>query len=264
MSEAREWEGCFFDLDGTILLGDRLLPGAAETLAGLREQGSRVYFLSNTTTRTRIACRDRLRGMGLAAELEQVVTASYMAAVYLRETETASSVFVVGEPAMRAELEEQEVRWTEDPLEASHVLVGMDMHFDYRKLYEAQKAVRNGAVLVAANPDPYCPIEQDTLPDTWSMVKAIETAGGAAAEVVIGKPSAYYAAKVLEWSGLAASRCLMVGDRLETDILLGARHGMETALVLTGAATREDAERFHVKPDYIWSSLQELLTAVRP
>ncbi|MEK8127575.1 HAD-IIA family hydrolase [Paenibacillus filicis] len=258
-----EWDGYFFDLDGTILLGDRLLPGAAETLAGLREKNRRVYFLSNTTTRTRMECRDRLHRLGLEARLEEMVTASYMAAIYLRETTTDPLVFVVGETAMLKELDEQDVRWTTDPLAATHVLVGMDMQFDYQKLHQAQKAVRNGAALIAANPDPYCPVEQDVIPDTWSMVKAIEAASCIDTQTVIGKPSAYYADKVLEWSGLTPDRCLMVGDRLETDILLGHNNGLQTALVLTGVASLSDAERFSVKPDYIWSSLTELLPVHR-
>lgn len=254
-----ELEGYFFDLDGTVLLGERLLPGVSETLAYLRKKGKQVRFLSNTTTRTRAECKDRLHKLGMEAELNEIVTASYTAAVYFKEQAKDPVVLVVGEPAMVYELEEKGVEHTSDPYAATHVLVGMDLHFDYNKLHQAMKAVRNGAALIAANPDPYCPVEDDMIPDTWSMVKAIETACCMETEVIIGKPSAYYGAKVLEWTGLSGHQCLMVGDRLETDILFGHNNGLYTALVLTGVATKHDAERYPVQPDYIWSSLDELL-----
>jgi phosphoglycolate/pyridoxal phosphate phosphatase family enzyme len=254
-----DFDGYFFDLDGTILLGEKLLPGVSETLAYLREKGKRIQFLSNTTTRTRVECRNRLQKLGLEAELDEIVTASYTAAVYFEERANNPVVLVVGEPAMMNELDEKGVKQTTDPYAATHVLVGMDQHFDYRKLHQALKAVRNGAALIAANPDPYCPVEDDIIPDTWSMVKAIETASCTQTQAIIGKPSEYYAAKVLEWTGLSRHQCLMIGDRLETDILFGYNNGLHTALVLTGVATKRDAELYPVRPNYIWSSLDELL-----
>ncbi|MGE7225465.1 HAD-IIA family hydrolase [Paenibacillus sp. PDC88] len=258
MPDVREFDGYFFDLDGTIFLGDRLLPGVKEALAYLRERGKKIYFLSNTTVRTRKECRLRLQELGLEAHEEEVVTAAYAAAVYLRES-GLPRVFVVGDPALFAELDEQGVAHTPDPLSATHVLVGMDRGFNYDKLHQAMKAVASGAVLIAANPDPFCPAPDDRLPDTWSMVKAIETAGCSEAPTVIGKPSAYYAAKVLEWSKLSYDRCLMVGDRLETDILFGLQNGMRTALVLTGVTSRSDMECSPIRPDYVWSTMEELL-----
>jgi phosphoglycolate/pyridoxal phosphate phosphatase family enzyme len=258
-----DFDGYFFDLDGTILLGDRLLPGVSETLSLLRKRGKRIMFLSNTTTRTRTECQLRLEKLGLEAYMDEVVTAAYAAAVYLRDGDVEPCVFVVGEPAIGDELDGQGVQRTLDPMEATHVLVGMDMHFDYRKLHQALKAVRNGAALIAANPDPNCPIENDVIPDTWSMVKAIEAASCMEISAVIGKPSVYYAVKVLEWSGLKADRCLMVGDRLETDILFGHNHGLRTALVLTGVTSMKDMELFPVQPDYVWSSMHEFVSLIR-
>lgn len=260
-----DYDGYFFDLDGTILLGDKLLPGVAEALARLRGLGKKILFLSNTTTRTRAECQLRLRRLGLEAHLDEIVTAAYTSAIYLREqraTQSEPLVLIVGEPAMASELDGQGVRHTADPLAATHVLVGMDMHFDYDTLHRAMKAVRNGAALIAANPDPYCPIAGDVIPDTWAMVKAIEAASCVKPAAVIGKPSPYYAAKALEWSGLAGDRCLMVGDRLETDIRFGAYNGLHTALVLTGVASEGDIAQSPVKPDYVWRSLEQLSVAI--
>lgn len=257
-----EFDGFFFDLDGTILLGDLLLPGVKETLAYLRERGKKIYFLSNTTVRTRRECQLRLRELGLEAYEDEMITAAHASAVYFREIGMCR-VFVVGEPALFKELDEQEVIHTEDPLEATHVLVGMDRGFHYEKLHLAMKAVSNGAALIAANPDPNCPIQDDCLPDTLSMVKAIETASCSGDPIIIGKPSAYLADKVSEWSKLSFERCLMVGDRLETDILFGLLHGMRTALVLTGVTTRGELAHSRIQPEYVWSTMDELLLAMR-
>lgn len=260
MPVAKEFDGYFFDLDGTILLGEQLLPGVLETLEALRQAGRQIGFLTNTTTRTRAECCHRLQRLGLEAYEEEILTAAYTSALYLRERAGASAVFVVGEPALTEELEGQGIRHTTDALEATHVLVGMDQQFHYGKLHLAMKAVRNGAELIAANPDPFCPVEGDIIPDTWSIVKAIEAASCMRPSAVIGKPSRYYGAKVLEASGLPAGRCLMIGDRLETDILFGVNNGLSTALVLTGVTSGGELRRSSIQPDYVWATLSELLT----
>jgi phosphoglycolate/pyridoxal phosphate phosphatase family enzyme len=257
------YEGYFFDLDGTVFLGERLLPGVKETIGLLRNAGKQVRFLTNTTIRTRKECQARLWRLGLTTELHEIVTAAYVAAVYMSELEPKPIVLVVGEPAFAEELRECEVGMTELPEEATHVLVGMDMHFDYVRLHRAMKAVRLGAKLVAANPDPNCPVPGDVIPDTWSMVKAIEAASCVEPWAVIGKPSSFYAAKVLEWSGLSRERCLMIGDRLETDILFGEANGFRTALVLTGVASEEDAVCSSIQADYVWRSLEQFVKLAR-
>jgi phosphoglycolate/pyridoxal phosphate phosphatase family enzyme len=263
LPDVADFEGYFFDLDGTVFLGNRLLPGVKETIALLREKGKKVLFLSNTTIRTRRQCQARLYELGLEARLDEIVTAAYVAAVYMRERSPEPTVLVVGEPAIATELEEQAVPMTNRPEEASHVLVGMDMQFDYAKLHTAMKAVRGGAQLIAANPDPNCPIEGDVIPDTWSMVQAIGAASGTEPAAVVGKPSGFYASKVLDWTGLRAERCLMIGDRLETDILFGSLNGLRTALVLTGISTEREADRSPVRPDYIWRTMEQFVELAR-
>lgn len=259
MREVLDYDAYFFDLDGTLLLGEKLLPGAAEACSLLRREGKRLCFLTNTTLRTREECSRRLVRLGLNTKAEEVITAAYAAAVYLREQEPAPAVLVLGNAALRRELEEEGVRMTGLAEEATHVLAGMDMDFNYGLLTEAVRAVRRGARLVAANPDPNCPVEGDVLPDTWSIAKAIETASGVSIHAVAGKPSRYFGAKVLEWTGLPPSRCLMIGDRLETDIRFGLDFGLGTALVLTGSSDLHDLESFNGKPEYIWPTLAELV-----
>nr|WP_245864331.1 HAD-IIA family hydrolase [Paenibacillus donghaensis] len=264
MQDVLAYETYFFDLDGTIFIGDLLLPGVRQTLQYLREQGKQVLFLSNTTIRTREECRNRLRQLGLEAHTDEVVTAASVSAVYFREMPGRPKVLVIGEQALQDEMAGGHTVLTDDPVEATHVLVGMDREFTYEKLHRAMKAVRAGALLIAANPDPNCPVVGDLIPDTWAMVKAIEAASCGTVQEIIGKPSAYYAEKVLEQSGTKRENCLMVGDRMDTDIRFGLSHGISTALVLTGVTAREDLEQYSIRPDHIWTSMAEMLQGLSP
>ncbi|GED53922.1 acid sugar phosphatase [Brevibacillus borstelensis] len=254
------FDAYFFDLDGTVFLGDRLLPGAAETLAGLRVSGKKVMFLTNTSVQTREGCQVRLHKLGVDAELEEIMTAAYAAGLYLREQEARPRVLIIGESALKEEVDGFQIEQVQNPAEATHVLVGMDRAFTYAKLQAAMEAVSSGARLIVTNPDPVCPVPGGSIPDTGALAKAIETASGKSAWAMIGKPSAFYAEKVLAKAGLSAERCLMVGDRLETDILLGRKSGMKTALVLTGVTDRCAAESSEIVPDYILPTIGQLFS----
>ncbi|USG68538.1 HAD-IIA family hydrolase [Brevibacillus ruminantium] len=258
MPDAALFDAYFFDLDGTVFIGDQLLPEAAETLAALRESGRKVMFLTNTSVQTRADCLARLHRLGVDAELEEIMTAAYAAGQFLQEQADQALVLVIGETALEKELEGFGIAQVKNPLDATHVLVGMDRQFTYQKLQAGMEAVRNGARLIVTNPDPLCPVPGGAIPDTGALAKAIETASDGQVWATVGKPSAYYAEKVLQRIGLLPERCLMVGDRLETDILLGLGSGMRTALVLTGVTGRSDAEAAQIRPDYILPTMKEI------
>src|SRR5207237_5076171 len=146
-----------------------------------------------------------------------------------------SPVFVTGAPPLIAErrahgLEvrgDQRVRW---------VVIGFDRTFDYAKLNTALQAVRQGARLIATNPDRTCPTEDGEIPDCAGMTAAVEAVTGHTVEIIVGKPSPIILEVALERLGLEARECAIVGDRLETDIVMGERVGLATVLVLTGLA----------------------------
>jgi phosphoglycolate/pyridoxal phosphate phosphatase family enzyme len=252
------FDAYFFDLDGTIFLGDRLLPGVEETLAALRKNQKKVMFLTNTTVQTREDCRVRLTKLGLEVELEEIMTAAYAAGLYFQDHANQAKVLIVGEPAFESEMKAFPLKLVKEPQEATHVVVGMDRAFTYEKLRLSADAVRHGARLIVANPDPVCPVPGGAIPDTGSLAKAIEIASDASISDVIGKPSLYYAEKVLQQLDVLPERCLMVGDRLETDILLGINSGMKTALVLTGVTSSRELEDSKITPDYIFSTLEAI------
>jgi HAD superfamily hydrolase (TIGR01450 family) len=255
----RAYDGYIFDLDGTVYLGDVLLPGAAETLAALRAGGRRVAFLSNNPTKTREQYVAKLRGMGIAAELGEVANSSHVMVAWLREHAPDATLFVCGEAPLIGELEAAGFRLSERAGEIDIVVASFDRTFTYHKLQVAFDAIRAGARLVATNPDRFCPVPGGGEPDAAAIIAAIEACTNTRCEVNVGKPSPIMARTVSGLVGLPPERCLMVGDRLMTDIAMGVGAGMDTALVLTGDSTRADLEGSPVQPTYVIEGLRELL-----
>jgi len=252
------YRGWLFDLDGTVYLGERLLPGADTAIAALRAAGRRVAFLSNKPLQTRAEYAAKLTRLGVPASPDDVINSSLVLARYLRDRDPGAPVFVIGEPPMLEEMrahgfevrQDERVRW---------VVIAFDRTFDYAKLNTALQAVRQGARLIATNPDRTCPTEDGEIPDCAGMTAAVEAVTGRAVEVVVGKPSPIILEIALEQLGLPASECVIVGDRLETDIVMGKRLGLATVLVLTGITTAGDARIAETAPDLVVSSIRDLL-----
>ena len=259
MRQIERYEAYCFDLDGTIYLDNQVLPGAVETIATLRKLHKKVLFISNTPTQTRMDCVRRLTEFGIEVEEQEVITAGYMTALYFKEHYPESMTFVVGEEAIRQEFGNLELPITLNPFEATHVVVGLDREFSYEKLNKAMQAVRNGAKLIVTNLDSVCPVPGGFIADTMAIAKAIETASDEAIYTIIGKPSHYYARKMLQFVETPATNCLIIGDRIETDILLGKHANIPTCLVLTGVSNREHIEKTCVKPDYVIERLDHLM-----
>ncbi|GIV96237.1 MAG: acid sugar phosphatase [Herpetosiphonaceae bacterium] len=257
----RPYDAYIFDLDGTLYLGEALLPGARETVAALRALGRRIVFLSNNPTRTRAQYAARLAALGLAATEDEIVTSAMVMAAYLGRHRPGARVFVVGERPLKEELRAAGLKLSQRPGAIDVVVASFDRTFTYRKLQIAFDAIRAGATLVATNPDRYCPVPGGGQPDCAAITAAIEACTGVRAEVVAGKPSPVMIQTVLELLRLPPQRCIMTGDRLETDIAMGRAAEMATALVLTGATSRADLAGSALQPDYVLERLDELLVA---
>lgn len=254
-----DFDAFCFDLDGTIYVGNELLPGVKEIISLLRSKNKKILFITNTPTQTREECKQKLQNLGILVEIDEVITASFISAVYFFEQFPDSCVYLVGEQAIEEEFNRYSVKTTENPLEATHVLVGLDRNFNYEKLNLAMNAVRNGAKLIATNPDPSCPVPGGYIPDTLAIARAIEVASGQTIDQVVGKPSSFYGNKILEKLKINRDRCLIIGDRLDTDIMLGKNIDFRTCLVLTGGISKEDIEKTKIYPDYIIDNLQSLI-----
>jgi len=253
------YQGFIFDLDGTLYLGERLLPGAARVIAALREAGRRLCFLSNKPIQSRAEYAAKLTRLGVPATTDEVINSSYVLARWLAGEAPGACCFVIGEPPLVAELEEAGLKPVDGP-EADWVVVAFDRTFDYRKLDVALQAVkRHGARLIGTNPDRTCPVEGGEIPDAAGMIGAVEGVTGRRVDPIVGKPSPIMLAVALERLGLAARESAIVGDRLETDIAMGKVAGLATILVLTGITPAGSPEIARWQPDHVIGSLEELL-----
>ena len=252
------YRGWLFDLDGTVYLGERLIPGADTAIAALRAAGRRVVFLSNKPVQTRTEYAAKLTRLGVPASPDDVINSSLVLARYLRDRDPGAPVFVIGEPPMLEEMRahgfevrhDERVRW---------VVIAFDRTFDYAKLNIALQAVKRGARLIATNPDRTCPVEGGEIPDCAGMIAAVEAVTDKKVEIIVGKPSPIILEVALAALGVPADAAAIVGDRIETDMVMGRRLGLGTVLVLSGVTRADDPRIAAVAPDHVVRSIGDLV-----
>lgn len=283
-------DSVLFDCDGVIWRGDQAITGAAEVIDLLKKHGKKVFFVTNNSSKTRRLYAEKMSLLGFNVSEEQVFGTAYCSAVYLKTVcQLQGKVFLVGSNAMKQELEAvgiqqtgvgpdpvfgKQADWANVPLdpEVKAVVVGFDEHFSYMKLNRAMQYLNQGCLFVGTNRDSRLPLEGGkAVPGTGCILQAVETAAQRQAQTV-GKPNQFMFDCVASQYGVERGRCLMVGDRLDTDILLGANCGLKTLLTLTGVNTVAEAqehlksgcaERQGMVPDYYVESIADLLPALR-
>jgi arabinose operon protein AraL len=274
MAKHSTLDGFVFDLDGTVYLGESALPGAVETLAYLRAHGKRVLFVSNKPLQPRTAYAEKLTRLGIPAQADDVITSGYVLGYHLARHFPELAYYVIGEQALLDELREHGLHVldefsAQDPKEVIQpegvdaVVVAFDRTLDYRKLNTAYQALLNGARFFATNADKMCPMPGGGIPDAGATIAALEHITGRKLELLAGKPSKLIMEVALSRLDLPPERCLMVGDRLETDMYMGQQAGMRTAAVLSGASTRADVARMSQPPDFVLENVGEIPQALR-
>ncbi len=258
------YDAYVFDLDGTIYLGDRLLPGARRLVETLRESGKIVKFLSNNPTLDPVQHQQKLDRFGLPTPLSDIANTIVTTTRWLTEHHPDAVLFVVGEAPLQHALRAAGFRLSEDPAEIDVVVASYDRTFDYRKLQIAFDALwfHRRAFLIQTNPDRFCPFPGGRgEPDCAAITAAIEACTGVTCQVSLGKPSPMMLTEALRGHDLQPAQCLMVGDRLHTDIRMASDCGMASALVLTGESTRADVEALPAeqRPTYVVDRIDALL-----
>ena len=239
---SRLYDGYLFDLDGTIYLGDQLLPGAFDLVTGLREAGRETLFLSNNPTKDPEMYAEKLGRLGLPTPAGRIVNTVVTMVAWLQREAPDASVFVIGEGPLERAIEQAGIRLTSRADEIDVVVASYDRGFDYRKLQIAFDALwqHGRARLVTTNPDAYCPMPGGRgEPDAAAVVAAVEACTGVRCEANVGKPDPVMLQTAVGILGLPVEDCLMVGDRLYTDIAMAVDAGMDSALVLSGESTEE-------------------------
>jgi len=243
-----ERRGFVFDLDGTVYLGDELIPGAREAVNGLRRAGKRLAFVSNKPIGRRDDYARKLNRLGIQCARDEVITSSLVLARYLQRTAPGAQVYPIAEGAVIQDLEAHGLAICHEVERIEVVAISWGRGFNYEKLNTAYRAALRGARLVATNPDRTCPMPGYELPDCACMIAAIEACTQMSVDPIVGKPSPIMLHEVLAFLELEPHECAMVGDRPDTDLLMADRAGLAGVLVLTGVGRAEDAARLSNRP----------------
>lgn len=239
----RYFEAYLFDLDGTIYLGDQLLPGAERTIRTLRQAGKIVRFISNNPTRSVQQYVDKLTGLGIPTSCSDITTSVMTTIWWLQTNHPEAVVYPIGEEPLCQALCEAGFELSDDPSRIDVVIASYDRRFEYSKLQIAFDALwfHKRAILIQTNSDRYCPFPNGRgQPDAAAITAAIEASTQVQCLASMGKPSPLILRAALAGLDIPPDQCLMTGDRLSTDIRMALDAGMQAGVVFTGETRRED------------------------
>jgi len=252
---------CFLlDMDGTVYLGDHLLPGAEAFLSHLEKKNIPYYFLTNNSSRSRAQYAEKLQRLGLMMNESQVFTSGEATAIYLNKHHPDARLYVVGTPALEDEFTSSGFKLVEE--DPDYVVLGFDTTLTYKKIWKLCDFVRAGKPYLATHLDTNCPTETGFMPDIGAMIALVAASTGRQPDVVVGKPNAPMVEAIVAKTGFPASALAMIGDRLYTDIAMGAA-GITTILVLSGETKPDDLTGSPFQPDFIFANLQAFLGAYK-
>ena len=258
------YDAYLFDLDGTIYLGEELLPGAKELLDDLRDRGIQRVFLSNNPTKSPQMYLEKLGRLGIAAEPEEIVNTIISTVGWIKQHRPGSRVFPISDPPLIAALEAAGIQITDRPEEIDLVIASYDHGFNYAKLQIAFDALWKfgRAELITTNPDRFCPFPNgEGEPDAAGIVAAIEATTSVKCSYNMGKPDQIMIDVALSRISGAKERAIMVGDRPSTDIKMANNAGIHSALVLTGESKNLEFDplKAEAEPTYVLSSIDLLI-----
>lgn len=256
---------CFLlDMDGTFYLGNDLIDGSLEFLNILKDKSNTFIFLTNNSSKNRIAYKEKLMKLGCSVDEDRIFTSGEATAIFLKKRKYGAKVFLLGTPLLEKEFQQNGFKLVKDRNEKpDFVVLGFDTTLTYEKIWTACDFIRDGVEYIATHPDFNCPLEGGKfMPDTGSMIEMIEASSGKR-PLVVGKPYKHIIEALVEKYNLNMDEVAMVGDRLYTDIKTGVNAGITSILVLSGETTKEMYEESDIKADYVFPSIKELGQTVK-
>lgn len=244
------------DMDGVLYRGNQLIPGAREFIERLQSGGHRFLFLTNNSQRTPLDFQRKLQRMGLEVDQEHFFTSAMATASFLKSQKPAGSAYVIGEAGLTHAL--YQVGYSLTEVDPDYVVLGDTPSYDYAKIVHAVKLILGGARFIATNPDVSGPQEEGVHPACGALAAPIERVTGQQA-FYVGKPNPLMMREALRRLDAHSEDSVMIGDRMETDILSGLGAGMRTVLVLTGVTAREELRNFSYQPHTVVESLDDLV-----
>lgn len=235
------------DMDGVIYHGNKLLPGVEEFVNWLRTNDKEYLFLTNNSSFSRRELREKMLRLGLDIAVEHFYTSALSTARFLAEQKPDGSAYVIGEAGIINAL--YEAGYSMNDINPDYVVISETRNYNYDTLVKAINLVRGGAKLIGTNPDLTGPVEGGIVPGTGSLVAPIELSTGKKAYFV-GKPNPLMMRNAIARIGVKREETVIVGDRMDTDIVAGVEAKIDTVLVLSGVTDRAEIESYAYRPTY--------------
>ena len=243
------------DMDGVLLKGKTVIPGAEQFIERLKARGAEYLVLTNNPLYTPRDLAHRMRITGLEIPTERIFTSAMATARFLETQKPEGTAFVIGESGLTEAIHGAGYVITEH--EPDYVVLGETHSYVFERVTRAIRLVASGAHFIATNPDPVGPSEAGIVPACGAMAALIERATGVSA-FFVGKPNPLMMRSALNYLGVHSEETVMIGDRMDTDIIAGVESGMETILVLSGVTDRQDVDRYPYQPSRIIDSVAEI------
>ena len=241
------------DMDGTFYLDGNLIDGALDFLARVKQLGKDFFFFTNNSSNNVEVCRQKLAKMGCEVPPEKIIISSHVTADFLNRNRKGKTVYLLGNERLTADFEAAGVPLVKENPDI--VVLGFDTTLTYQKLWDACRYIANGAQYIATHPDLNCPTADGFMPDTGSMMALVKASTGKE-PLVMGKPYRYTVEYLTNRLGCAPDELCFIGDRLETDILIGQKHNIPSVLVLTGVTDRDAYKKSDIRATLVCDSLQ--------
>ncbi|HCU57068.1 MAG TPA: TIGR01457 family HAD-type hydrolase [Anaerolineaceae bacterium] len=244
------------DMDGVLVRGNQMIPGADGFINKLREQNRNFLLLTNNPTYTPGDLAHRLQSIGINITENQIFTSALATAAFLHRQRPDGKAFVLGESGLTEAI--HDIGYVITDMQPDYVVVGETKSYDYQMIKKAIRLIHDGgARFIATNPDSSGPSEGGIVPACGAMAALIQKASGVE-PFFVGKPNALMMRTALNFLNVHSENTLMVGDRMDTDIVSGVTSGMETILVLSGVTKVEDINRYPYLPTYVRESVANI------
>lgn len=243
------------DMDGVLIRGRTVIPQAPQFIARLRERAAKFLVLTNNPLYTPGDLSHRLRTIGLEIPTENIFTSAMATARFLKSQKENGKAFVIGESGLTSAL--HEVGYIITDHDPDYVVLGETTSYNFEMVTKAVRLTAGGAHFIATNPDPSGPAEDGLVPACGAMAALIERATDRA-PFFIGKPNPLMMRTALNYLGVHSEGTVMVGDRMDTDVVAGVQTGLETILVLTGSTSRADVAKYPFQPTRILDSVADI------
>lgn len=252
-------DGFICDMDGVIYHGNMLLPGAKEFVQWLKDSNKHFLFLTNSSERSPVELKQKLGRMGLDVDESHFYTSALATAEFLANQKPGCSVFVIGEPGLTNALYEKGISMND--VNPDYVIIGETRNYNFESMIRAVKLVNNGAKLIGTNPDMTGPVENGVVPACKALVAPIELSTGAV-PYYLGKPNPLMMKTGLKLLGVEPEKAVILGDRMDTDIIAGVESEIDTVLLLSGVTTFHIMRKFPYRPTYIYNGVGDIIKGI--